>query len=102
MRQLRTILPVLAPVVLVALTAIVGSFFERSTEIYFINALVAVSIVVALYVFVGNSGVVSFGHIAFVAGFSSTGTESTPAVQAPTATKAMCPNETTPELPTKT
>ena len=67
MRQLRTILPVLAPVVLVALTAIVGSFFERSTEIYFINALVAVAIVVALYVFVGNSGVLSFGHISFVA-----------------------------------
>ncbi len=44
-----------------------GSFFERSTEIYFINALVSVSIVVALYVFVGNSGVLSFGHISFVA-----------------------------------
>lgn len=67
MRPLRTILPVLAPVVLVALTAIVGSAFERSTEIYFINALVAVAIVVALYVFVGNSGVLSFGHISFVA-----------------------------------
>ena len=37
-----------------------------------------------------------------VAGFSSTGTESTPAVQAPIATKLMCPNERTPELPTKT
>ena len=67
MRQLRTVAPVLAPVALVAATAIVGSFFERSTEIYFINALVSVSIVVALYVFVGNSGVLSFGHISFVA-----------------------------------
>jgi branched-chain amino acid transport system permease protein len=66
-RRLRTVAPVLAPLALVAVTAIVGSFFERSTEIYFINALVAVSIVVALYVFVGNSGVLSFGHIAFVA-----------------------------------
>ena len=65
--QLRTVAPVLAPLALVAATAIVGSFFERSTEIYFINALVAVSVVVALYVFVGNSGVLSFGHIAFVA-----------------------------------
>ena len=37
-----------------------------------------------------------------VAGFSSLGTERTPAAQAPTATKLMCPNETTPELPTKT
>ena len=67
MRQLRTFLPVLAPLVLVAVTAIVGSFFERSTQIYFINALVAVAIVVALYVFIGNSGVLSFGHISFVA-----------------------------------
>ena len=67
MRSPRSFLTVLAPVVLVAAIALVGSLFERSTEIYFINALVAVSIVVALYVFVGNSGVVSFGHIAFVA-----------------------------------
>ena len=37
-----------------------------------------------------------------IAGFSSTGTESTPAAQAPTATKLMWPNETTPELPTNT
>ena len=67
MRQLRTFLPVLAPVVLVVATGVVGTFFERSTEIYFINALVSVSIVVAIYLFVGNSGVLSFGHISFVA-----------------------------------
>jgi branched-chain amino acid transport system permease protein len=36
-------------------------------EIYWLNALVSVAIVVALYVFVGNSGVLSFGHISFVA-----------------------------------
>ena len=67
MRQLRTFLPVVAPVALVVATGVVGTFFERSTEIYFINALVSVSIVVALYLFVGNSGVLSFGHISFVA-----------------------------------
>ena len=37
-----------------------------------------------------------------IAGFSAAGTESTPAVHAPTATKLMCPNERTPELPMKT
>ena len=37
-----------------------------------------------------------------VAGFSATGTERTPAAQAPTATKLMWPKETTPELPTNT
>jgi hypothetical protein len=37
-----------------------------------------------------------------IAGFSLVGTESTPAVQAPSATKLMCPNDRTPELPMKT
>ena len=40
---------------------------STSTETYFIDALVKVAIVVALYVFIGNSGVLSFGHISFVA-----------------------------------
>ena len=34
--------------------------------------------------------------------FWSSGTVSTPAVQAPTATKLTCPNDSTPELPMKT
>ena len=37
-----------------------------------------------------------------IAGFSDTGTASTPASHAPTATKLMCPNERTPELPMNT
>ena len=49
------------------MAALLGSLTGRSSQIYFINALVSVSIVVALYVFVGNSGVLSFGHISFVA-----------------------------------
>jgi branched-chain amino acid transport system permease protein len=57
----------LGPAALVAAAGIVGSLFERSTEIYFINVLVALCVVVGLYVFVGNSGVVSFGHVSFVA-----------------------------------
>jgi branched-chain amino acid transport system permease protein len=55
------------PVILVVLAALLGSFASTATEIYFVSALVSVTIVVALYVFVGNSGVVSFGHISFVA-----------------------------------
>ncbi len=39
--------------------------FARQLE--FDDALVSTAIVVALYVFVGNSGVISFGHISFVA-----------------------------------
>ena len=44
-----------------------STFVSRSNEIHFLNALVAVAIVVAIYVFVGNSGVLSFGQISFVA-----------------------------------
>ena len=60
-------LQVVGPVALVVFAGVLGSLFARETEIYFINALIAVVTVVALYVFVGNSGVVSFGHISFVA-----------------------------------
>jgi branched-chain amino acid transport system permease protein len=57
----------LAPVALVVAAGAFGSLFARETEIYFITALVSVSIVVSLFVFVGNSGVLSFGHVSFVA-----------------------------------
>jgi branched-chain amino acid transport system permease protein len=40
---------------------------SSSNEIYFLNALCSVAIVVAIYVFIGNSGVLSFGQISFVA-----------------------------------
>src|SRR3954454_24932121 len=67
MRRLDTSLQLLAPLVLVALAALVGTLVSTSTETYVINALVNVAIVVALYVFIGNSGVLSFGQISFVA-----------------------------------
>jgi len=67
MRSTRSLLQLAGPVALVAATLLIGSTVTRATEIYFINALVAVSMVVALYVFVGNSGVLSFGHVSFVA-----------------------------------
>jgi branched-chain amino acid transport system permease protein len=57
----------LGPVVLVVAAALLGTAVSASTETYFVNALVNVTIVVALYVFVGNSGVLSFGHVSFVA-----------------------------------
>src|SRR3984893_6847358 len=60
-------LQLLAPLFLVGVAALIGTLVSTSTETYVINALVNVSIVVALYVFIGNSGVLSFGHISFVA-----------------------------------
>lgn len=60
-------LQLLAPLFLVGVAALIGTLVSTSTETYVINALVNVAIVVALYVFIGNSGVLSFGHISFVA-----------------------------------
>ena len=67
MRARREALELLGPAALVVAAGVLGTFVSRSTEIYFVNALVSVSIVVAIYVFVGNSGVLSFGHISFFA-----------------------------------
>ncbi len=64
---LDPLLPLLVPGSLVVAVGVAASFASRSNEIHFLNALVAVAIVVAIYVFVGNSGVLSFGQISFVA-----------------------------------
>ena len=67
MRRTEQVLQLLAPLALVGVAALVGTLVSASTETYVINALVNVAIVVVLYVFIGNSGVLSFGHISFVA-----------------------------------
>ena len=67
MSRARTTVQLGAPVALVAFAAVIGSFTSRAIEIYFLTAIVSVAIVVAIYVFVGNSGVLSFGQVSFVA-----------------------------------
>ena len=67
MRRLAELSGLVAPVLLLALVGLVGSFTSRSVQFQFRFALVMAAIVIALYVFVGNSGVVSFGHVSFVA-----------------------------------
>ena len=64
MRRLLQLLPPAAAVVAVGAAS---TLVSREIEIYFLNALVSVAIVVAIYVFVGSSGVLSFGQISFVA-----------------------------------
>ena len=77
------------PCLLVAATALLGDVVSHATGVYFITALVNVSIVVALYVFVGNSGVLSFGHVSFVAlGVWTAGVLSVPTGEKP----AIMPN----------
>ena len=78
-----------APCALIVATALLGSTVSRATGVYFITALVSVSIVVALYVFIGNSGVLSFGHISFVAiGVWTAGVLTVPSAEKP----AIMPN----------
>jgi branched-chain amino acid transport system permease protein len=67
MRRFEVVAQLALPVLLVVAVGIVGTFVSNANAIYFRNALVAVAIVVGLYVFVGNSGVLSFGQISFVA-----------------------------------
>ena len=78
-----------APSLLVLVTALLATGASSSTQVYFIDALVSVAIVVALYVFIGNTGVLSFGHISFVAlGAWTAGVLSVPAAEKP----AIMPN----------
>jgi branched-chain amino acid transport system permease protein len=64
--------------------ALLGTVVSASNASYFIDALVKVAIVVALYLFIGNSGVLSFGHISFVAlGAWAAGVLSVPVAEKP-------------------
>ena len=65
--MIRTAQQLAAPVVLVLATALLGLGASSATQIYFLDALISVGIVVGLYIFIGNTGVLSFGHISFVA-----------------------------------
>jgi branched-chain amino acid transport system permease protein len=56
-----------APIALLVATAAVAGTLSRAHQLEFENALVMTAVVVGLYVFVGNSGVISFGHVSFVA-----------------------------------
>ncbi len=67
MSLVNRVLTLVVPLLLVVAVAGLGSLASSSNKIYFLTALVDVVIVVGLYVFVGNSGVLSFGHISFVA-----------------------------------
>ena len=66
-RRLDDLVVLLVPAGLVVAVAALGSQLGAVRQLEFDDALVATAIVVALYVFVGNSGVISFGQISFVA-----------------------------------
>jgi branched-chain amino acid transport system permease protein len=84
MRRVLELQELVGPALLVIAAALLGTVVSLSTQSYFTDALVKVAIVVALYVFIGNSGVLSFGHVSFVAvGAWTAGVLSVPAAEKP-------------------
>jgi branched-chain amino acid transport system permease protein len=73
------------PSLVVVGVAAVGTATSSAIEFQFRSVLVTAAIVVALYTFVGNSGVISFGHVSFVAvGAFAAGLTTAPADVKPT------------------
>jgi branched-chain amino acid transport system permease protein len=64
---MRKLPELIAPMALVLGAALLGLAVSSALQTYFVDTLIKVAIVVALYVFIGNSGVLSFGHISLVA-----------------------------------
>jgi branched-chain amino acid transport system permease protein len=73
MRNRAAALEVLGPMALVVVVGLLSTRVSLANEQYFLSAIISVAMVVAVYVFIGNSGVLSFGQISFVAvgGFAS-------------------------------
>jgi branched-chain amino acid transport system permease protein len=68
MRRADWLTELLGPIALVVLLAVASSLWVTSgDQVKYQNAIVYVALVTALYVFVGNSGVISFGQVSFVA-----------------------------------
>ena len=67
MSSLRKYWQLIGPSLVVLSVAIAGTFTTDAIQIQFLSVLVTTAIVVSLHVFIGNSGVISFGHISFVA-----------------------------------
>jgi branched-chain amino acid transport system permease protein len=63
----RRLPELLVPALLVLGTTLLGLSVSSYLQAYFLDTLIKVAIVVALYVSIGNSGVLSFGHVSFVA-----------------------------------
>jgi branched-chain amino acid transport system permease protein len=83
----------LAPIGLVVLLALASSLWVSSADqAKFQTAIVYVAIVAALYVFVGNAGVISFGQVSFVAvGAFSAGVMTIPADVKPNVLQTLFP-----------
>ena len=65
--DLRRLVPLIVLVLLITAIAVVASFAPVVLQRRTTQALIYVVTVVGLYIFVGNSGVLSFGNVAFMA-----------------------------------
>jgi branched-chain amino acid transport system permease protein len=91
-RSRPQIAELLGPVAVLVVVGVVASlsFVSPDREVEILRALVSVAIVVSLYVFVGNSGVISFGHVSFVAlGAFAAGVMTIPVSLKPTITPGL-------------
>lgn len=92
MSVLRRVWPVLGPALLVIAFALVAQLLNAASQRQMLSVLVTSVTVVALYVFVGNSGVISFGHVSFVAvGAFAAGVATAPADVKPTTFPGLFP-----------
>jgi branched-chain amino acid transport system permease protein len=66
-RRKTALVQLAGPVALVVVVGLLSNLVSAANDIYFLDALISVAMVVSIYVFVGNSGVLSFGHVSFVA-----------------------------------
>ena len=64
---MKAIVQLAGPMALIAAVAALGTTVSAAHQLEFESALVSTAIVVSLYVFIGNSGVISFGQMSFVA-----------------------------------
>jgi branched-chain amino acid transport system permease protein len=82
----------LGPSLLVVAVAVLGSRTPPTIQFQIRAVLVTTAVVVALYSFVGNSGVISFGHVSFVAvGAFAAGVATAPADVKPTTFPELFP-----------
>lgn len=92
MSSLRRSWPWLGPSLLIVAISLVSQLASAATQRQILSVLVTAVIVVALYVFVGNSGVISFGQVSFVAvGAFAAGLATAPANVKPTTFPNLAP-----------
>jgi branched-chain amino acid transport system permease protein len=87
--RLRQLAP---PLLLIVVIGLIGNVVSSSTQTEVVGVLVNMTIVISLYVFIGNSGIISFGQISFVAiGAFAAGVMTIPSIVKPTLLPELFP-----------